>query len=37
MFEMQAFLIELLESFEFSPPPGDIKIIKGAAVFTIPM
>jgi hypothetical protein len=28
MIEMQAILIELLENLEFSPPPGNIEIIR---------
>ncbi|KIJ27600.1 hypothetical protein M422DRAFT_271203 [Sphaerobolus stellatus SS14] len=35
--EMQAILIEMLESFEFSPPPGDIEIILGPAGLMTPM
>jgi hypothetical protein len=37
MIEMQAILIELLENLEFSPPPGNIEIIRGAAGLTTPM
>ncbi|KAF8510880.1 cytochrome P450 [Hysterangium stoloniferum] len=35
--EMQAILIELLEKFEFSPPPGDVKILRGSAGVLTPM
>ncbi|KAF8513598.1 cytochrome P450 [Hysterangium stoloniferum] len=35
--EMQTILIEILESFEFSPPPGNIEIIRGAAGIMSPM
>ncbi|KIJ23530.1 hypothetical protein M422DRAFT_275874 [Sphaerobolus stellatus SS14] len=35
--EMQAILIEMLENFEFSPPPGDVEIILGPAGFMTPM
>ncbi|KIJ47478.1 hypothetical protein M422DRAFT_248896 [Sphaerobolus stellatus SS14] len=35
--EMQAILIEMLESFEFSPPPGNIEIILGPAGLMTPM
>jgi hypothetical protein len=37
MIEMQAILIELLENFEFSPPPGHVEIIRGAAGLMTPM
>ncbi|KAF8589249.1 cytochrome P450 [Ramaria rubella] len=37
LIEMQAILIELLESFEFSPPPGNIEILRGAAGIMTPM
>jgi len=35
--EMQAILIELVENFEFSPPPGNVEIIGGAAGVMVPM
>lgn len=35
--EMQAILIEMIENFEFSPPPGNIEIIRGAAGLMLPM
>jgi len=35
--EMQAILIELLENFEFSPPPGNVEIIRGPAGIMTPM
>ncbi|KAF8512751.1 cytochrome P450, partial [Hysterangium stoloniferum] len=35
--EMQTILIEILESFEFLPPPGNIEIIRGAAGMMSPM
>ncbi|KAF8589039.1 cytochrome P450 [Ramaria rubella] len=37
MIEMQAILIELLESFKFSPAPGNPEIIRGASGFMMPM
>lgn len=37
MIEMQSILIELLENFEFSPPPENVKIIRGAAGLMTPM
>ena len=37
MIEMQAILIELLEHLEFSPAPGNIEIIRGAAGIMRPM
>ncbi|KIJ37322.1 hypothetical protein M422DRAFT_781867 [Sphaerobolus stellatus SS14] len=35
--EMQAILIEMLENFEFSPPPGNVTIMMQASVITAPM
>ncbi|KAF8510878.1 hypothetical protein BU17DRAFT_69864 [Hysterangium stoloniferum] len=35
--EMQAVLIELLDNFEFSPPPGDVKILRAAGGIVSPM
>ena len=35
--EMQATLIELVDNFEFSPPPGNIEIIRAAATIMSPM
>jgi hypothetical protein len=35
--EMQAILIEILENFEFSPPPGNIEIIQGPTGLMAPM
>ncbi|KIJ49094.1 hypothetical protein M422DRAFT_28101 [Sphaerobolus stellatus SS14] len=35
--EMQALLVEMLDNFEFAPPPGDVKIIKGPAMIITPM
>jgi hypothetical protein len=37
LLEMQALLIELVENFEFSPPPGDIDVKRGMAAIMIPM
>jgi len=37
MLELQVALYELLKNFEFSPPPGDIKIIGTAAILLTPM
>ena len=37
MIEMQAILIELIENLEFSPPPGNIEIIRGATALMTPM
>ncbi|KAF8517110.1 cytochrome P450 [Gautieria morchelliformis] len=37
LIEMQAILIELLENLEFSPPPGNIEIIRGATGLMSPM
>ena len=34
---MQAILIEIIESFEFSPAPGNIEIMRGAAFLMTPM
>ena len=34
---MQALLIELVENFEFSPPPGDVKIKRGMMSVMAPM
>ena len=34
---MQVILIELLENFEISPPPGSIDIIRGATGLMSPM
>jgi hypothetical protein len=30
-------LIEILENFEFSPPPGDVEILRAAAAIVTPM
>ena len=35
--EMQAMLIELVDNFEFSPPPGNVEIIRAAAGIMSPM
>ncbi|KAF8511881.1 cytochrome P450 [Hysterangium stoloniferum] len=35
--EMQAILIELVENFEFSPPPGDVKILRALAGLVTPV
>ncbi|KIJ26121.1 hypothetical protein M422DRAFT_272863 [Sphaerobolus stellatus SS14] len=35
--EMQAMLIEMLENFEFAPPPGNVEIILGPAGIMTPM
>ncbi|KAF8521630.1 cytochrome P450 [Hysterangium stoloniferum] len=37
MIEMQAILIEFLENFEFSVPPGNIEIIRGPTGLMTPM
>ncbi|GJJ11618.1 hypothetical protein Clacol_005854 [Clathrus columnatus] len=37
LLEMQAILIELLENFEFSPPPGNVEIIRGSTGTMAPM
>ncbi|KAF8520692.1 cytochrome P450 [Gautieria morchelliformis] len=37
LLEMQAILIEMVENFEFSPPPGDIQIKRGYAAIVQPM
>ncbi|KAF8518583.1 cytochrome P450, partial [Gautieria morchelliformis] len=37
LIEMQAILIELLENLEFSPPPGNIEIIRGATGLMSPL
>jgi hypothetical protein len=37
MIEMQAILIDLLEEFEFSPPPGNVEIIRAATGVTSAM
>ncbi|KAF8515955.1 cytochrome P450 [Gautieria morchelliformis] len=37
LLEMQAILIELIENLEFSPPPGNIEIIRAATGITSPM
>ncbi|KAF8500679.1 cytochrome P450 [Gautieria morchelliformis] len=37
LIEMQAILIELLENLEFSPPPGNIEIIRGATGVMSPL
>jgi hypothetical protein len=37
MIEMQAVIIELLENLEFSPPPGNIEIIRCATGVMTPM
>lgn len=37
MIEMQTVLIELLENFEFLPPPGNIEIIRAATGLMSPM
>ncbi|GJJ11716.1 hypothetical protein Clacol_005953 [Clathrus columnatus] len=37
MLEMQSILIELVENFEFSPPPGDIEILRVAVGFMAPI
>jgi len=37
MIEMQAILIELIENFEFSPPPGNVEIIRGPTGIMSPM
>lgn len=37
MIEMQTILIELLENFEFLPPPGNIEIIRAATGLMTPM
>jgi hypothetical protein len=37
MIELQAILIELIENFEFSPPPGDIEIIRAPVGGMAPM
>jgi len=34
---MQAILLELIENFEFSPPPGDIEIIRASVRVMGPM
>lgn len=34
---MQAILIELLENFEFSPPPNDIEILRVSVGLMGPM
>lgn len=34
---MQAILVELVENFEFSPPPGDVEILRVAAGVMGPM
>ena len=37
MLEMQATLVELVDNFEFSPPTGNIEIIRAAASVMSPM
>ncbi|KAF8589231.1 PAH-inducible cytochrome P450 monooxygenase PC-PAH 1 [Ramaria rubella] len=37
MIEMQTILLELLENFEFSPPPGNVEIIRGPTGIMTPM
>jgi hypothetical protein len=37
MLEMQAVLIELLENLDFSPPPGNVEIIRCATRIMTPM
>ena len=37
MLEMQAILVEFLESLEFSPPPGNIEILRCAMGIMAPM
>lgn len=37
MIEMQTVLIELLENFEFLPPPGNVEIIRAATGLMTPM
>ena len=37
MIQMQAILIELIDNFEFSPPPGKVEIIRAFAGHMTPM
>ncbi|KIJ31170.1 hypothetical protein M422DRAFT_267252 [Sphaerobolus stellatus SS14] len=37
LLEMQAILVEFLENFEFSPPPGNVEIFMGPAGIMAPM
>lgn len=37
MLEMQALLVELVENFEYSPPPGNVEIRRAAVSLMFPL
>jgi hypothetical protein len=37
MLEMQVMLAELIENFEFSPPPGNVEIVRAVTTVMCPM
>ena len=37
MIEMQVVLVDLIENFEFSPPSGDVEILRAATTTMSPV